>query len=181
MGTYFSCHGTQHKTRNPTREPFLLDKKIANKKRPLAKLPLRLAPPLHQSATRPMGKGCECRKSETVQLCRSWLETSEDPVRVTSSFAARLYRHWLDRRIARKSKSSDHGGNSSQKYQSLVAFTRRSRARNVQDGMYLDAAIKITRTVTWSSLSQRRRQAWSPSCFVVFFLWRKHYWLQTNE
>ncbi|ETI51150.1 hypothetical protein F443_05470 [Phytophthora nicotianae P1569] len=47
-----------------------------------------------------MGKGLAWSESETIQLCLSWLEVSEDAVRGAgqkkSTFSSRLYSHWLE-------------------------------------------------------------------------------------
>ncbi|GMF28693.1 unnamed protein product [Phytophthora fragariaefolia] len=49
-----------------------------------------------------MGKGSEWSTEDTVQLCRSWLETSEDPIRSTgqkeNTLFNRIYRPWLENR-----------------------------------------------------------------------------------
>ncbi|KAE8903706.1 hypothetical protein PF002_g19512 [Phytophthora fragariae] len=79
-----------------------------------------------------MGKGPEWSDTETIQLCRSWLETSEDPVVGTGqkkkSFAARLYEHWLD------NKSEESG----------EARSVKSRERSGwSEEMYLDAALQV--------------------------------------
>nr|KAE8941446.1 hypothetical protein PF009_g8766 [Phytophthora fragariae] len=103
-----------------------------------------------------MGKGPEWSDTETIQLCRSWLETSEDPVVGTGqkkkSFAARLYEHWLD------NKSEESG-----EARSVTAITGRwkklqpevttfcgvyakvkSRERSGwSEEMYLDAALQV--------------------------------------
>jgi hypothetical protein len=46
-----------------------------------------------------MGKGKEWSEREVEQLCISWVETSEDPVRGTgrkrTTFFASVYEHWL--------------------------------------------------------------------------------------
>ncbi|OWZ13817.1 hypothetical protein PHMEG_00012796 [Phytophthora megakarya] len=47
-----------------------------------------------------MGKGQEWSESEIIQLCRSWLETSENADRGTGqkkkTFTSGLYAHWLE-------------------------------------------------------------------------------------
>ncbi|GMF47906.1 unnamed protein product [Phytophthora fragariaefolia] len=51
-----------------------------------------------------MGKGVEWSEAETIQLCKSWLETSQDPVRGVSqkkcTFYSRIYEHWLEHKPA---------------------------------------------------------------------------------
>ncbi|KAF1781756.1 hypothetical protein GQ600_3458 [Phytophthora cactorum] len=56
-----------------------------------------------------MGKAPEWSDEDTVQLCLSWLEASEDPVTGTGrkgTLFSRVYQHWLDH------KSSDTEGRS---------------------------------------------------------------------
>ncbi|GMF58956.1 unnamed protein product [Phytophthora fragariaefolia] len=51
-----------------------------------------------------MGKDVEWSEAETIQLCKSWLETSQDPVRGVSqkkcTFYSRIYEHWLEHKPA---------------------------------------------------------------------------------
>lgn len=51
-----------------------------------------------------MGKGTEWSEGETLQLCRSWLQTSEHAVRGAgqkrATFASRLYKHWHENKSA---------------------------------------------------------------------------------
>eukprot|EP00644_Phytophthora_capsici_P015040 jgi/Phyca11/11634/fgenesh1_pm.PHYCAscaffold_76_\ len=58
-----------------------------------------------------MGKGREWSAEETIQLCRSWLETSEDPIRGAGqkkgSFYAKVYQHWLAQRGAGADERSE--------------------------------------------------------------------------
>ncbi|EEY54269.1 uncharacterized protein PITG_07877 [Phytophthora infestans T30-4] len=47
-----------------------------------------------------MGKGREWSDEDTVPLCLSWLETSEDPITGTGqkkdTVYSRVYQHWLE-------------------------------------------------------------------------------------
>lgn len=58
-----------------------------------------------------MGKGAEWSAAETVQLCRSWLATSLDPVRGASqkknTFYSRIYTHWLEHKPAEADSRSE--------------------------------------------------------------------------
>eukprot|EP00644_Phytophthora_capsici_P019069 jgi/Phyca11/52094/gw1.507.4.1 len=103
-----------------------------------------------------MGKGPEWSEADTVQLCRSWLETSEDPVVGTgqkkASFLSRLYEHWLENKTdeSGEDRSATAVGGRWKKLQPEVTkfcgvYARvKSRERSGwNDEMYLDAALKI--------------------------------------
>ncbi|KUF70757.1 Glutathione S-transferase T3 [Phytophthora nicotianae] len=103
-----------------------------------------------------MGKGLAWSESETIQLCLSWLEVSEDAVRGAgqkkSTFSSRLYSHWLENKrpedkdprtevaiMGRWKKLQPEVT----KFCGVYAKVTSRESSGWNDAMYLDAALKV--------------------------------------
>ncbi|GMF49231.1 unnamed protein product [Phytophthora fragariaefolia] len=63
-------------------------------------------------STSTMGKRREWSESDTIQLCRSWLEISEDAVQgegqKSKTYSSRLYNHWQQICLETMSAADEH-------------------------------------------------------------------------